>query len=238
MHPSPALRGFLLDRAARSASAVAGLTIYGFGTYLQIQANIGLSPWNALNQGLCEPTGWSFGSISIFISFLIILLDLALREPIGLGTILDALVVGWSFDFFAWSGWVPVFSALPLQLTLLLLGLVIMFFGACLYMKAGLSCGPRDALLVALGRRLPRFSIGAINIALLAVVLLIAILLGELPGLGTAITIVGNGVIMDLVFRALRFEPRSVEHESLFQTWRALAAARGADAVSPPPPVK
>ena len=112
-----------------------------------------------------------------------------------------------------------------------------MFVGAYFYMKQGLSCGPRDALLVALGKRIPRISIGLINIILLAAVLVASILMGVPPGLGTVITIVGNGVIMDLVFKCLRFEPRSVQHENLFQTWRALvAAAKESEPVQPASP--
>lgn len=225
MHFTPPLVRLLRDRGKRSLLAAFGLAVYGFGTYLQIQASIGLSPWNALSQGVADRIGWTFGNASILISLLVIALDLLLREPIGLGTILDALVVGWSVDFFAWTGWVPLASSLPMQLVLMLAGLVIMFVGAYFYMKQGLSCGPRDAMLVALGKRIPRVSIGLINIALLAAVLVASVLLGVLPGLGTLITILGNGVIMDLVFRCLRFEPRSVEHENLFETWRAMRAA-------------
>lgn len=235
MHCTPALVRFFQNRGARSLWAAFGLTVYSFGTYLQIQAGIGLAPWNALSQGLADHIGWTFGNASILISLAVIALDLILREAIGLGTILDALVVGWATDFFLWSGWVPAASLLPVQLALMLGGLVIMVLGAFFYMREGLSCGPRDALLVALGKRLPRFSIGAINIALLAAVLGASVLLGVPPGLGTVITIVGNGVIMDLVFRCLRFEPRSVRHENLFETWRALLRAAAGEDPDPPP---
>ena len=238
MHTSPALLRFLRDRGNRSLLAAFGLTVYGLGTYLQIQACIGLSPWNALSQGLADQMGWSFGNASILISLLVIALDLLLREPIGIGTILDALVVGWSTDFFLWAGWVPEAGHLPAQLFLMLSGLVITFVGAYFYMKQGLSCGPRDAMMVALGKRLPRVSIGVIQILILAVVLVASILLGEAPGLGTVITVLGNGAIMDLVFRLLRFEPRSVAHESLLQTWRALQSAGREEAPPQPEPLK
>ncbi len=236
MHLTLALRRALLNRAVRCVSAAFGLVVYSFGNYMQIQANIGLSPWSALNLGTSNHCGFSFGTASILISLGIIALDLLMREPIGLGTILDCLVVGWAMDFFLWANWVPMSEFLPLQLVIMVGGLVIMFVGSYFYMRPGLSCGPRDALLVALGKRLPRFSIGSINIALLAAVLAVSMLLGIMPGIGTAITILGNGLIMDLVFHCLRFEPRSVEHENLLQTWNALTAAarEGASASTPP----
>lgn len=236
MSISPALRRVLRDRGGRSAFASLGLVVYSLGTYLQMQADIGLAPWNALNQGLSLRLGISYGTASICISLAIVALDLLLREPIGLGTILDALVVGWSMDFFLWSGWVPIPRGLPLQLALLLAGLVVMCLGAYLYMRPGLSCGPRDALLVALGKRAPRLSIGTINIALLAGVLAASCLLGVPPGLGTAITVLGTGAVMDLVFKLLGFEPRAVAHENLAQTWRALAGAARGNVPAPPNP--
>lgn len=234
MHPSPTLAQVLKDRGVRSAVATLGLIIYGLGMYLQMQAGIGLSPWNSLTLGLSRLTGTSFGTASIAISLAIVLLDLLLREPIGIGTILDALVVGWAMDFFLWGNWVATPSFFPWQLALMAAGLVVMCLGAYLYMKTGLSCGPRDALLVALGKRLPRLSIGTINIILLAAVLVVSMLLGVAPGIGTAITIFGTGAVMDLVFKCLRFEPRSVDHEGLAQTWQALRRAR--EVSSPPAP--
>lgn len=228
MHRSSSLSAFFQDRGLRSAAATAGLVVYSFGTYLQMQANIGLSPWNALNLGLSNHTAISYGTASIAISLAVVVLDLLLREPIGLGTILDALVVGWSMDFFLWLDCVPLQTALLPQLLLLLAGLVVMCVGAVLYMRPGLSCGPRDAMLVALGRRIPRLSIGCINILLLGAVLAASVWMGVSPGIGTAITVFGTGIVMDLVFHCMHFEPRQVEHEGLSQTWHAFLQARGA----------
>ena len=55
--------------------------------------------------------------------------------------------------------------------------------------------------------------------------LLASAALGVPPGLGTAITVLGTGLVMDLVFKCLGFVPRAVRHENLPQTCRALAAA-------------
>ena len=76
MHPSPTLAQVLKDRGVRSAVATLGLIIYGLGMYLQMQAGIGLSPWNSLTLGLSRLTGTSFGTASIAISLAIVLLAL------------------------------------------------------------------------------------------------------------------------------------------------------------------
>lgn len=93
--------------------------------------------------------------------------------------------------------------------------------GQWIYMSAGLCCGPRDSLLVALGRRLPRLPIGLVANALQALVCAAGWLLGGPVGLGTLLSVFGIGAAMQLVFALVRFEPRQVRHESLKDLWAA-----------------
>ena len=219
------LRQFLLNRLWRMALATAGLVFFSFGLYLQLVADVGLAPWQALNEGLFLHLPITFGQASILISLVVVAADLLLREPIGMGTILDALVVGWATDFFLWLDPVEKPGSFLMAVVLLLLGTVAACVGQYIYMKAALSCGPRDALLVAVGKRLPKIPIGTVNILMTAVVLAAGWALGGTVGVGTVITLFGTGIIMDLVFKVLRFEPRSVVHEGLVQTLAALKAA-------------
>ena len=213
-----ALSRFLLDRIRRSLLASAGLLLFAFGFYLQLAANIGLSPWTALNQGLSNHLPITFGQASIMVSVLIVCLDLLMKETIGIGTILDALLVGWGRDLFIALELVPYQSGFLPGLAILVIGLAISCVGQWLYMLAGLSCGPRDAFLVGLGKRLPRLPIGRVNILLNLMVAVVAFLLGGQIGLGTIIALFGTGIIMDIVFKIVRFEPRNVTHEGLLET--------------------
>ena len=215
MHP---LSHFLIDRLKRSLLASAGLLLFAFGFYLQLAANIGLSPWTALNQGLSNHLPITFGQASIMVSVIIVALDLLMHETIGLGTILDALLVGWGSDLFIALELVPYQTKFLPGLAILIVGLVIACVGQWLYMLAGLSCGPRDAFLVALGKRLPKLSIGTVNILLLLTVSALAFLLGGQLGIGTIITLFGTGLVMDAVNKIVKFEPRSVVHEGIVET--------------------
>ena len=219
------LLAFFTDRLKRSLLASAGLLLFAFGFYLQLAANIGLSPWTALNQGLSNHLPITFGQASILVSVLIVALDLLMKETIGLGTILDALLVGWGSDLFIALELVPYQTKFLPGLGVLVVGLAVSCVGQWLYMLAGLSCGPRDAFLVGLGKKLPRLPIGRVNIILNLAVALVAFLLGGQIGLGTVIALLGTGIIMDLVFKLVRFEPRSVTHEGLLDTIRAFAKA-------------
>ena len=58
--------------------------------------------------------------------------------------------------------------------------------------------------------------------------ILVAFALGGQIGLGTIIALFGTGIIMDLVFKIVRFEPRSVTHEGLVETVQEfIKAAKG-----------
>ncbi len=222
MHP---LTNFFLDRVKRSLLASAGLLLFAFGFYLQLAANIGLSPWTALNQGLSLHLPITFGQASIMVSVLIVCVDLLMRETIGIGTLLDAFLVGWGSDLFIAMELVPYQSAFLPGLGILVVGLAISCVGQWLYMIAALSCGPRDALLVGLGKRMSKLPIGWVNIILNLAVALVAFLLGGQIGVGTIVALFGTGIIMDLVFKIVRFEPRDVVHEGLPETVRAFFKA-------------
>lgn len=82
----------------KTLQATMGLLIFAFGVYLTVQANIGLAPWDTFSMGLSYHLPITFGQASIVISILFVVIDLLFREKIGLGMILDSLLVGAAFD--------------------------------------------------------------------------------------------------------------------------------------------
>ena len=84
-------------------------------------------------------------------------------------------------------------------------------------------------ILMRVDRLLPYilflFALGWVNIFLNLMVAIIAFLLGGQIGVGTLIALFGTGMVMDLIFKIVRFEPRDVEHEGLTGTLSALAEA-------------
>lgn len=199
-----------------------GLFIFSFGEYLGIQANIGLAPWMCLNRGLENYLPISFGTVHTVVSLVIVGIDLLMHEKIGVGTILDAVLVGTFVDLFTAVVKIPLIENWWLGIVIMTVGLFIKAYGMYFYMKAGLSCGPRDSLLVGLGRRMPKVPIGVVNIILLAVVTLVGWLLGGNVGVGTIFSVVFIGLTMQIVFNLLKFEPRDVEHDGFIETFRKL----------------
>ncbi len=201
----------------RMLLASAGLAVFALGNFLTVKANIGQAPWNVFNLGLANYLPMTYGQVSILVSFLVVAADLLLREPIGLGTLLDAVLVGAFFDLYDAVGLLPEITAWWAGALAMLAGMVLMALSQYLYMSACIGCGPRDALLVGVGKRLRRIPIGGVSILIAGTVLLLGWLMGGQVGAGTVLFLVGNGVVMQMVFHLIRFEPRNLVHVGLHQ---------------------
>lgn len=193
--------------------AAVGLVICSFGTYMELNASMGMSPWEALNQGVAKVFHTTYGTAGLAVAVLVFATDLVLKEHIGMGTLLDTLMVTKCVDLFSVLGIIPKFENFALRLVLFTAGMAVICYGQYVYISAGLCCGPRDSFLVAVGRRMRKVPIGVCNMGVQAVVLGIAVLLGCPVGAGTIIGVALMGPVMQLVFGLLRFEPRDVCHQ-------------------------
>ena len=203
--------------------ATVALFINGFGIYLTVQANIGAAPWDVLNLGLSKSFNILYGTASIAVSVTILIIDIILKEPIGLAMFIDAIVVGKSVDFFNYTKAVPQATNMVTGVIMLFLGLIIIGYTQFLYMKASLGCGPRDTLLVGLKKRLSRIPIGAVSIGLLSTATLIGFLLGGPVGIGTILCALCQGPIMQMAFKTLSFDATVIRHQSIPESVRVLS---------------
>ena len=204
--------------------AAVSLFVNGFGVYLTIQANIGAGPWDVLNLGLSRTLGILYGNAAIAVSFTILLIDILLREPIGIAMFIDAVVVGKAVDFFNRLQLVAPCQSLLTAVPVMLAGLIVLAYTQYAYMMVSLGCGPRDTLMVGLAKRLKRLPIGLVSISLLGTATLIGWLLGGPVGIGTLICAFCAGPIMQLAFRTVRFDATGVRHQRLKDSFKVFAA--------------
>lgn len=200
-----------------------GLFIFAVGIYLTIQANVGVAPWDVLNQGLTKRTGFLYGNVMIMVSLTVIVLDVLMKEPIGMGMLLDTLVVGKTVDLMNRLDLVSPRQTLWSGILLLLAGILLLAIGMRIYMALGLGCGPRDTFLVALCKRFPKLSIGTLNIILWATVTVIGWLLGGQVGPGTIVSVIAMGPVLNALCRMTHFNAADVVHQNLLKTLLILA---------------
>ena len=202
---------------------VIGLVIAAMGVYMQIYANIGLAPWDCLGMGIAKHTPLNYGMAMTITALIILGIDLLLKERIGFGTIIDALISGNLAQLYSDINPLPQVTNTWVGIAVMLGGFVIQSIGMWLYMSAAQCCGPRDSLFVGLGKRVPRIPVGIVQIVVWAVVLATGWLLGGPVGIGTLISTFGMGLMLQLVFNIVHFEPRNVVHRDVIEVVRALA---------------
>ncbi len=78
----------------RITRCVIGLALFGTGISLQIDARIGVPPWDVFHQGVAARLDRSIGTVIIATGALLLLLWIPLRQKPGLGTLLNALEIG------------------------------------------------------------------------------------------------------------------------------------------------
>ena len=158
-----------------------GLYLFGAGIAVMVAADLGLGPWDVFHQGLSELTGLSIGRIINLVGLAVVLGFIPLREQVGLGTILNAIVIGVAADLTATL--LPDLTSMPTRWAAMLAGPVLIAVGSGFYIGAGLGPGPRDGIMTGLARRGVDVWKARFGIELTA--LIIGVLLGGSVGIGT-----------------------------------------------------
>lgn len=169
--------------ARRLIQLITGLVLFGVGIGLMLQSGLGVPPWDVLHQGLAIHLGLTVGIWSIIVSFVVLLLWLPLRERFGIGTILNAVIIGLMIDVTA--AVVPQADQMVAAGVMLGAGIFLMGLASGLYIGANLGPGPRDGLMTSIARRGP--SIRLTRSILELVVLISGWLLGGTVGIGTLV---------------------------------------------------
>lgn len=168
-----------------------GLVLYGVGSALMIEANLGLDPWSVFHQGLSRRTGLSIGTVTILVGAAVMLLWIPLRQRPGLGTVSNVVVIGLALD--AALAALPTVAPIAGRIGLLAAGIVLNGVATGLYIGARFGPGPRDGLMTCFVSLRPGRSIRAVRTTIELTVLATGWLLGGTVGLGTVAYAVAIG---------------------------------------------
>jgi uncharacterized membrane protein YczE len=187
----------------RLARLSIGLVLFGAGIGLMLQSGLGVPPWDVLHQGLASKFGLTVGVWSIIVSIAVLLLWLPLGERYGIGTLLNAVVIGVVLD--ATSALVPAAASTAVAWVMLLGGVLLVGIASGLYIGANLGPGPRDGLMTGIARKGPsiRLTRAVIEIA----VLTIGWALGGTFGVGTIVFALAIGPLVQYFLPRLDMSP-------------------------------
>lgn len=161
-----------------------GLVLYGVSMALLIRGALGVMPWDVLHQGVARHIPLTFGQVVILTSVVVLLVWVPLRQPPGLGTVANALLIGLVVDpVLSWidapEGWLP-------RTGLMLAGLVLNGMATAMYIGAQLGPGPRDGLMTGLARATGG-SIRMVRTLIEVGVVVVGFVLGGVLGIGTVL---------------------------------------------------
>ena len=167
-----------------------GLALFGLGEGLLIVSAAGASPWSVLAQGIFLNVGFSVGIITILISIVVLILWLPLNQKPGIGTILNALIIGVMID--VCIRFVPTPENYISQIFLAFLAVLTVGLGGGIYLVANLGAGPRDGLMIGLQKK-TNLPIATVRATLEITVMSIGWYLGGTVGVGTLLFAFGIG---------------------------------------------
>lgn len=201
---------------------IIGQAISAYGIGMTIFANLGLCPWDVFNQGVSIQLQKLFGievmmgTVAQVTSLTIVLIVLLLKEKIGISTIIDAVMYGAFLNFFMKNNLLPSTEVYWLKFVFFGLGFVVWSVGVYIYMKPQLGAGPRDSLMVALTKR--GISVGLARNSTELFALTVGWLCGGKVGIGTVISVIFIGYILQLMFKLVKFDTSKIRNESLFES--------------------
>lgn len=193
-----------------------GFLFCAMGIAFMVNANLGLSPWNVLHQGIANKIGITIGTATIAVGFILVIIDVILGEKIGWGTILNMIFIGMFLDIILFSGLIPVSNNLWVGIVMLIIGMTLMGFGMVLYLGSELGSGPRDGMMIAF-QKITKKPIKIVRGTMEISALMLGYLLGGPVGIGTLITAFCLGHFIQLVFKICNFKSDNIKHRFIYQ---------------------
>ena len=193
--------------AEKLARCITGLAFFGFGITLFLRANLGLAPWDIFHKGLSKKLDISIGLVIVGVGLLLLLLWIPLRQRPGVGTILNALEIGFVVNLTKPLVGEP--DQLVIRTLMVIAGVLVIALGSALYIGAGLGSGPRDGLMLGLSKRSIAgrpISIRLARTVIELTVMVAGLFLGGSIGVGTLIFMFGIGPLVQQILP--RFEMR------------------------------
>ena len=167
----------------RLPPSILGMVVIGAAIAASLRAEVGLAPWDVFHEGLAEVTGWPFGPLVMLVGVVVLVAWVPLRQRMGIGTIINVLVVGPSVNLFL--PLMPATETLVVRVGYFAVAVAMFGVGGGLYIGSALGPGPRDGLMTALAAK--GFALWKVRTLLEVAVLLAGLMLGGSIGVGTVI---------------------------------------------------
>ncbi len=169
------------------------LVIMGIGEGLILLSNLGSAPWTVLSQGIALQGSFSVGWASFIISGIVMLLWIPLKVRLGIGTLLNLVVIAILLGITVAS--LSVQTNLIWQIGYFLVGMLLLGIGTAFYLTCHLGAGPRDGLMVGICHKF-HWKIGKVRTIMEVTACALGYWLGGTVGVGTLIYALAVGWVI------------------------------------------
>ena len=169
---------------------VIGLILFGLGETMLIAANVGVSPWTVIAQGISIKTGYSIGISTFIVSIGVLILWIPLKQKPGIGTILNTIIISIVLDVSL--PYLPTPESFFLQALQVFIGVIIVGLGSGFYLISNLGPGSRDGLMTGLQKK-TNLPIALIRATIEVSAVVFGFYLGGVVGIGTLVFAFGIG---------------------------------------------
>ncbi len=203
------------DRLKRLFYSILGNLVIGVGIAILKLSGLGVDPLSFMNTGISNMLKMRFGmTLTIMNFFLVTIVYIFYRKYIGMGTIVNMLLVGVSVDF---SYDIIKFmnsNVFWINFILLILGINVMAIGIATYLEADLGASAYDAMPYVLNRILKKqYPYKYTRIVLDVICIIAGLILKSKIGIGTIILGFFTGPLITFyrnILGKLMFKPKNL----------------------------
>lgn len=166
--------------------------------------NQGMDPCTYMNVSIASKIGWSLGNWQLLFNVLMFIpVILWGRKHIGIGTLFNMVLVGYTVDFCMWI-WVKTdFEAclelMPVKIAVMLATVAVFVFAAAIYMSTELGTAPYDALPMMISEKIKKVPFKVIRFIWDAVTVVIGFVFSGRVGIVTILMMLFLGQTVSFV---------------------------------------
>lgn len=123
--------------------------------------NEGMDPCTYMNISISDKIGWSLGNWQLLFNVLMFIpVILWGRKHIGIGTVFNMVLVGYTVDLCMWiwqkTGIEKFLEPVPVRIAVMLIAVALFVFAAAVYMSTELGTAPYDALPMMISEKIKK----------------------------------------------------------------------------------
>ena len=175
---------------------ILGIIFLGVGVAFTTKAGLGTNALDVLDEIIANKTGISFGRITFIAQILMIVFAFIFdRKTIGIGTLMAMFLTQFPIDIT--YSLINRSDSFIINLLMVIIGVIVMAFGASMIIKGKLGMGTYEALTISIANRLNvRFVY--VKYVLDSIFLILVIIFKGNIGVGTIITYLFLGKLIEL----------------------------------------